>query len=105
MTVWPDWNQIFADVFIDLMEQSVLFLRICFQQDINQVIFQYPYAQRPVHHHFMLPVFFFLIQLRFRVTDDVFRKVTDIDCAVDILQQQNRPGPCEVLYLDRKSVV
>ena len=50
-------------------------------------------VRRPIHHHFMFPVFFFLIQLRFRVTDDVFRKVADIDCAVDILQQQNRPGP------------
>ena len=44
MTVRPYWNQIFADVFIDLLKQSVLFLRVCFQQDIDQIIFQYPNA-------------------------------------------------------------
>ncbi len=48
---------------------------------------------------YMFPVFFFLIQLRFCVTDDVFRKVADIDCAVNILQRQNRLGPCKILYL------
>ena len=85
MAVWFYWNQILADVFIDLLEQFILFPRVPFQQNIDQVIFQYPNAYCPVYHHFMFPVFFFFVQFRLSITDDVLRKVADIDCAVYIL--------------------
>ena len=99
MAVWSYWNQILADVLINLLEQFILFPRIRFQQDIDQVIFQYPNAQCPVYHHLMFPVSFFFVQFRLGITDDVLRKVADIDCAVYILQQQDRLGPCKILYL------
>ena len=86
MTVRPYGNKIFTDVFIDLLEQPVLFLSVRFQQYIVEVIFQYPYALCPVGHHFMFPVALFFIQFRLCIADDVFRKVTDIDCTVNILQ-------------------
>ena len=47
----------------------------------------------------MLPVALFFIQFRLCIADDIFRKVTNIDCTVNILQQQDRLRPCEVLYL------
>ena len=50
MAAWSYWNQILADVLINLLEQFILFLRVRFQQDIDQVIFQYPNAQCPVYH-------------------------------------------------------
>ena len=99
MAVWSYWNQILADVLINLLEQFILFPRIRFQQDIDQVIFQYPNAQCPVYHHVMFPVSFFFVQFRLGITDDVLRKVADIDRAVYILQQQDRLGPCKILYL------
>ena len=82
MAVWSYWNQIFADVLINLLEQFILFLRIPFQQNIDQVIFQYANAYCPVYHHFMFSLFFFFVQLRLCITDDVLRKIADIDCAV-----------------------
>ena len=75
MALWPYWNQILADVFIDLLEQFILFPCVRFQQDIDQVIFQYPNAQCPVYHHLMFPVFFFFVQLRLGITDDVLRNL------------------------------
>ena len=57
MAVWSYGNQILADVLINLLEQFILFPRVRFQQDIDQVIFQYPNAQCPVYHHLMFPEF------------------------------------------------
>lgn len=52
-----------------------------------------------MNNHFMFSVSFFFIQFCPSITDDVFCNVADTDCAVNILQQQNRPNPCKILYL------
>ena len=87
MAVWSYWNQILADVLINLLEQFILFPCVRFQQNIDQVIFQYPNAQCSVYHHLMFPVSFFFVQFRLGITDDVLSKVADIDCAVYIRQR------------------
>lgn len=42
---------------------------------------------------------FFFVQFRLGITDDVLRKVADIDCAVYIPQRQDRLGSCKILHL------
>lgn len=46
----------------------------------------------------MSPVLLFFIKFRLCIADDVFRKVADVDCTVNILLQQDRLCSCEMIY-------